>query len=914
MKLRNNNSNNCCKGKRISELEEKTQLQGTEYLAYQEGDNNGKLSLDSLKDYLIELVKEYLINNGIIRDDYVQSEPAFKLLATLPELIADRACKDEFGNNINDTYLTRDAVKAYVQSIYEDLFTENPPHIMDGYITVDMLSEAVLQLLNSGGAITNFPDEEDLTVKDGKLKFNDKEYDPNKYSGLGRVMLRRNMVDGVNVLTQEMMSKPNTRYIIQYDFDLRGETINIPDNCVLEFEGGSLGNGIIYCTNTLIEASSEIFGENLTLQNYSDTVLAIWYGVKSNTDCTEKISRLSKLGLTIIFPDGTFNIRSTIELTVGTIFVGTGRLHSKFNYTGKGACFRLQKQCGLSDIGIQIPNQEGAIGIEIDTSTWNDSMPNYPWGICTKIEHIYIATTNAWGTELYSTGINILVKRAEGSSTEQSISYLPYFNDIYINIVRTGIRIYNDGTNGSVWSNEIHMNNLVLNADLGLDIGKNDDYTYDATGEYCFNTVLYQSLWNNIGVKGEGIKLHGLTIYLNNFSVWDTANSGELTGGAVLVASGIPVSRNGYENYGFTTDSSSKIYINTLNAQSGYKITRRKTYGTGKDGVWRDSFAFSDFTDYHKVIEHKMGDPIFSEGVRPRHGYIYNVTGDYENEYTKDTILNGLAVKRDLVHYEGMENYVRFGNHWRTGEVFYEKTHANRNTDTPVGSNIYYNHIIQQASYDTFNIYTYMEGLNSINNGVLEIPFSIQLASEPSDKVKARIINCAIYPMQWSESGYGNSNISVKSWDLQKNSSDPTQFRGVLVIYTNSFYRASFSQCRLFLSFQLYKSYSDADNITTYPEGTNEYDKIPNIDLDFYEHRPTNLLFRFEDAIVKNIVVVSAEDENSLLGSRSEGSYVIMSTHKKPSYLYNNQWIDSNGYNIGENNPDGTLTSKVTII
>lgn len=252
MKLKKNICEDCCKGKRISELDEKVDIQGTEYIPFQEGNDNGKFSLGSLKDYFIKLIEEYLINNGIIREDWVQSEPAFKLLATLPELIADRACKDEFGNNINDTYLTRDAVKAYVQSIYEDLFTENPPHIMDGYITVDMLSEAVLQLLNSGGAITNFPDEEDLTVKDGKLKFNDKEYDPNKYSGLGRVMLRRNMVDGVNVLTQEMMSKPNTRYIIQYDFDLRGETINVPNNCILHFVGGSLNNGTINGNDTKV--------------------------------------------------------------------------------------------------------------------------------------------------------------------------------------------------------------------------------------------------------------------------------------------------------------------------------------------------------------------------------------------------------------------------------------------------------------------------------------------------------------------------------------------------------------------------------------------------------------------------------------------------------------------------------------
>lgn len=320
MKLRNNSDNNGCKGKRISELEEKTQLQGTEYLAYQEGEDNGKLSLNSLKDYLIELVQEYLINNGIIRDDYVQSEPAFKLLATLPELIADRACKDEFGNNINDTYLTREAVKAYVQSIYEDLFTENPPHIMDGYITVDMLSEAVLQLLNSGGAITNFPDEEDLTVKDGKLKFNDKEYDPNKYSGLGRVMLRRNMVDGVNVLTQEMMSKPNTRYIIQYDFDLRGETINVPDNCVLEFEGGSLGNGTLNGSNTVIIASIHcIFNViNLTGKFVNNAFHSKWFGSFSEeSDCTTLLQNSitnTKSGQvnTLIIDKGIYNILDTI--------------------------------------------------------------------------------------------------------------------------------------------------------------------------------------------------------------------------------------------------------------------------------------------------------------------------------------------------------------------------------------------------------------------------------------------------------------------------------------------------------------------------------------------------------------------------------------------------------------------------
>lgn len=48
---------------------------------------------------------------------------------------------------------------------------------------------------------------------------------------------------GINVLTQAMLNRPNTIYVIQHDFTL-GEDITVPANCVLEFDGGSIsGNG-----------------------------------------------------------------------------------------------------------------------------------------------------------------------------------------------------------------------------------------------------------------------------------------------------------------------------------------------------------------------------------------------------------------------------------------------------------------------------------------------------------------------------------------------------------------------------------------------------------------------------------------------------------------------------------------------
>ena len=48
-----------------------------------------------------------------------------------------------------------------------------------------------------------------------------------------------------NVLTQDMINKTNTIYEIRYDFDLNEKEINIPEGCILKFEGGSINNGTL---------------------------------------------------------------------------------------------------------------------------------------------------------------------------------------------------------------------------------------------------------------------------------------------------------------------------------------------------------------------------------------------------------------------------------------------------------------------------------------------------------------------------------------------------------------------------------------------------------------------------------------------------------------------------------------------
>lgn len=111
------------------------------------------------------------------------------------------------------------------------------------------------------------PDEEDVTKTapddkgNSKICFKDREYSPLTFSGLGNTILRKNIhtindpiygLKNINLLTQKEISKSNTIYEIRYDFDLNGEVIVIPTNCILEFKGGSISNGSIILQGTKI--------------------------------------------------------------------------------------------------------------------------------------------------------------------------------------------------------------------------------------------------------------------------------------------------------------------------------------------------------------------------------------------------------------------------------------------------------------------------------------------------------------------------------------------------------------------------------------------------------------------------------------------------------------------------------------
>lgn len=202
----------------------------------------------------VEEAEDKVNNMGNIVDEIkshapVSARPAgFKPDIDLtPEITVDRAWRDHEGNVIRDTYINRRGLRNEIIDITNQQVTDLKP----GSVDPDDLSEATKQLIGNK-SVTNLPDEEDITVTDNQtLKLKDKEYAPKDYSGMGRVYLRKHYVNGVNTLTQHMMRKPNTIYIIQYDYCLAEQTIEVPENCVLDFQGGSLRNGIIVANKTM---------------------------------------------------------------------------------------------------------------------------------------------------------------------------------------------------------------------------------------------------------------------------------------------------------------------------------------------------------------------------------------------------------------------------------------------------------------------------------------------------------------------------------------------------------------------------------------------------------------------------------------------------------------------------------------
>lgn len=175
------------------------------------------------------------------------------------------------------------------------------------------------------GDIVNNPDDEDLVSVEKPegaqvLKLADKTYNASAFSGMGRMYLRKNISGGRNILDGTVIPplEANTRFIVQYDYDLDGGTLTIPDGCVLDFQGGSVNNGTLAGSGTRILAGLfRIFGTSMSFNGTwdLDSVHPEWFGLRlddSSYDNHDAIMSAFRLSFKAS--------RAVIQLPAGTIY------------------------------------------------------------------------------------------------------------------------------------------------------------------------------------------------------------------------------------------------------------------------------------------------------------------------------------------------------------------------------------------------------------------------------------------------------------------------------------------------------------------------------------------------------------------------------------------------------------------
>lgn len=264
-----------------------TPLKGNEILAIVQNGQNMKVSLKDFIDQLFLLGVSDFVN---ITDKYGES---YLTLSQAIQLIPFRSRK--IGQVI--TFLDDNGEWRLYQFQGERVNQWN-----NTTLWIDLIAAL------SGISII---DSEDIIPKANvnnqvSLLFADKNYNTTEYSGLGRVYLRKNIVTvedpstgntiTTNLLQQSMVSKENTIYILQYDYNLNRQTLSVPSGSVLLFEGGSISNGTIVGNSTKIEASSiSIFDETMVLSGSwkVQEVYPEWFGAKgdNSTDSTTAIQK-----------------------------------------------------------------------------------------------------------------------------------------------------------------------------------------------------------------------------------------------------------------------------------------------------------------------------------------------------------------------------------------------------------------------------------------------------------------------------------------------------------------------------------------------------------------------------------------------------------------------------------------------
>ena len=362
--------------------------------------------------------------------------------------------------------------------------------------------------------------------------------------------LQKNIVNGQNLLLQNMIQEPNTTYIIQYNYNLNGQTITIPENCTLIFQQGSINNGKIVGNNTIVSAEPiQIFNIDVELNgtwNISESYPE-WFGAKGNdiTDDTNAIQKAINVGNKIIFrPSHTYIINTTKGEPYGTggAYPVALRVSNKIVELN-GATLKMVKSLKKNYYAILVDGDNVEIkngSIIGDLDLWNEITDTNGGLIAvrsTANAYKNIRIHNLHLSKGYVTGIIIT-----GNYSNEDIMI---YDNIVENCGREGIFIENA-------KNIIINNNIVKNCNkastksgIGCEPFNDNHYIENLT---ISNNILINNGW------------HGIYLFVN---------------GSCLGAKNVVITNNSIEGSSTDTGGISTIIVPNLDSQNNPLESRK---------------------------------------------------------------------------------------------------------------------------------------------------------------------------------------------------------------------------------------------------------------------------------------------------------------------------------------------------
>lgn len=513
------------KGQQIGQLPKRDVLTGNEQFPFQEDRENGSITPNALKRFIssgkggyMSYITEYNVSihhpsSGIDGGNKYTLEGA---IVQVPEDIRMVGLKVSFLNNSglvetwefaggafenienwksNEDKLTdiRDEAISKIKEVESDAIS----NFSSQRVTPDMLSESTKQFINAsgGGTINNLADDEDLVSVDkgenlSVLKFADRAYNLETHIGMGYKILRRNIIDGKNILTQEMVNQPHTIYMIQYDYDLNGATIRIPEGCVFDFQGGSLSNGFIAGNNTAIISVDRKIFSNIKFLNslFSNAFKVEWFGaiVSDNIDSS------------FAFNEALANV-SNVEAN-GEIYYLEYPIVINSDYKTLKCKGRLLCKYGIN--GIESNARYLNIQINQLISDYSpDNLYGDTLGSGIKINNNFNSVISIDFITNFKYGIHLCPRIIEGGERVSGIQYVKFnFSQITAyTCILMDVDVVTD-TPGSLWITESQFNGGRLKGFNGISFIGYEESVSEING-HVFNSIGFEKIYNPIALK-----------------------------------------------------------------------------------------------------------------------------------------------------------------------------------------------------------------------------------------------------------------------------------------------------------------------------------------------------------------------------------------------------------------------------